>query len=71
MDKAEEREAEIYREFDYSNSIPEIQVVSLLIQYCDFYYKQLIKLCKEDAIKQAKIVDKRRWRKKWKAKIRI
>ena len=55
MDKAEEREAEIYREFDYSNSIPEIQVVSLLIQYCDFYYKQLIKLCKEDEEKNERL----------------
>ena len=35
MDQVEEREVEISREFDYSNSVPEVQTISFLAQYCD------------------------------------
>ena len=48
MDQVEEREVEISREFDYSNSVPEVQSISFLAQYCDSYYKQLMKMCEED-----------------------
>ena len=53
--KVEEREVEISREFDYSNSVPETQSISFLAQYCDSYYKQLIKMCEEDEEKNAKL----------------
>ena len=55
MDQVEEREVEISREFDYSNSVPETQTISFLAQYCDSYYKQLIKMCEEDEEKNAKL----------------
>ena len=55
MDQLEEREVEISREFDYSNSVPETQSISFLAQYCDSYYKQLIKMCEEDEEKNAKL----------------
>ena len=48
MDQVEEREVEISREFDYSNSVPETQSISFLAQYCDSYYKQLIKMREKD-----------------------
>lgn len=55
MDQVEEREVEISREFDYSNSVPEIKYILFLAQYCDSYYKQLIKMCEEDEEKNAKL----------------
>ena len=55
MDQVEEREVEISREFDYSNSVPETQTISFLAQYCASYYKQLIKMCEEDEAKNEKL----------------
>ena len=55
MDQVEEREVEISREYDYSNSVPEVQFISFLAQYCDSYYKQLIKMCEEDEEKNVKL----------------
>lgn len=55
MGQVEEREVEISRKFDYSNSVPEVQTISFLAQYCDSYYKQLMKMCEEDEEKNAKL----------------
>ena len=55
MDQVEEKEIEISREYDYSNSVPEVQFISFLAQYCDSYYKQLIKMCEEDEEKNTKL----------------
>ena len=46
---------EIIREFDYSNIVPEIEMISFLVQYCDSCYKQLMKLCEDDAIRNEKL----------------
>lgn len=48
MDQLEEKEIEISREFDYSNSVPEVQNILFLAKYCYSYYVQLIKMCEED-----------------------
>ena len=55
MDQVEERETQIIKEFDYSNAVPEIEIISFLIQYCESYYNQLIKLCEEDEEKNVKL----------------
>ena len=54
MVQVEERKVEISREFDYSNSATEPQTISFLTQYCDSYYKQLIKMHEKDEEKNAK-----------------
>lgn len=48
MDQLEEKEIEISREYDYSNSVPEVQNILFLAKYCYSYYVQLIKMCEED-----------------------
>lgn len=48
MDQLEEKEIEISREYDYSNSVPEAQNILFLAKYCYSYYVQLIKMCEED-----------------------
>ncbi len=48
MDPVEEKEIEISREYDYSNSVPEAQNILFLAKYCYSYYVQLIKMCEED-----------------------
>lgn len=48
MDQVEEKEIEISREYDYSNSVPEVQSILILAKYCYSYYGQLIKMCEED-----------------------
>lgn len=50
-----EKNIEISRKFDYSNAIPEIQLISFLVQCCDYYYKQFIKICEEDEMKNEKL----------------
>lgn len=55
MEQKEENEIEISRKFDYSNSIPEIEFISYLVQYCDYYYKQLSRLFDEDEEKNTKL----------------
>lgn len=47
MVQVEERKVEIRREFNYSNSAAETRTISFLAQYCDSYYKQLIKCVKK------------------------
>lgn len=51
----EEKKLEINKEFDYSNSVPELSVISILVQYCDSYYRQLIKMCEVDEAKNEKL----------------
>ena len=48
MVQVEERKVEIRREFNYSNSAAETRTISFLAQYCDSYYKQLIKMREKD-----------------------
>lgn len=55
MNQEEAREMEISHEFDYSNIVPEIQGVSFLVQYCESYYNQMIKMCEEDEEKNQKL----------------
>lgn len=55
MDQVEEKEKEISREYDYSNSVPEIKAILYLAQYCEAYYKQLVKLVEEDEAKNEKL----------------
>lgn len=38
----------ISKEYDFSNILPTVEYVSLLVKYCDGLYNQLIKLCEED-----------------------
>ncbi len=55
MDQTEEREIEISNEYDYSNIVAEVEIVSFLVQYCNSYYNQFIKLCADDEEKNAKL----------------
>ncbi len=55
MDQIEEKEIEISKEFDYSNSVPEIELILFLAQYCESYYRQLVKMCEEDEERNSKL----------------
>ncbi len=46
---------EINHEYDYSNIVPEMQFIALLIQQCETFYNELIKLCNEDEVKNEKL----------------
>lgn len=48
-------ESIILHTFDYSNIIPKLDYVLILVQYCNSYYDQLLKLCSEDEEKNLKL----------------
>ena len=48
-------EVTINREYDYSNIVPEIDKVQLLVEYCSKVYENFIKLVDEDEAKNEKI----------------
>ena len=48
MDENFSSQAVINNEFDYSNIVPNVEMISYLVQYCDQVYKKLIKLVEED-----------------------
>ncbi len=51
----EEKEVVINNEFDYSNIIPTIEHIGILVQYCEGVYNQLLKLIEEDEQKNEKL----------------
>ena len=55
MNQDDDRELAINKEYDYSNIVPELGDVSYLINCCDQYYKNFIKLCDEDEEKNKKL----------------
>jgi hypothetical protein len=44
-------------EFDYSNSVPTIEYVTYLVQYCDNIYKHFLSLIEEDKKRNEKFKD--------------
>lgn len=55
MDQNELKEIEVSHDFDYSNVVAEIETISFLVQYCNSYYEQFIKMCEEDEEKNVKL----------------
>ena len=51
----EEIEKETFNEFDYSNTIPEVELVSYLVRYCDIVYNELLEMFNQEETKNEKL----------------
>ena len=56
MDQMEfDKEVKINNEFDYSNIVADVELISYLIQYCESVYNNLLKLISYDEEKNDKL----------------
>ena len=51
----EEMEKETFNEFDYSNIVPDAELISYLVRYCEAIYNELLKMISQEEIKNEKL----------------